>query len=190
VRRFLVPTLVAVSLSGLLVACGDDGSSGPESGLDGDTAEQSPVPSPYRDPTPVIEAINEEVGGPNGQTRVTDIGIYEGYAVFEAQDPDMPRNLDRYYFDGEFDPPDPVMTSASGPDETELFSVGEVNWPAIPGLMETALAEVDVEGAMATNALVFRISGEITIQISVTGTRNSGTLRADAQGNVTEVLLS
>jgi hypothetical protein len=180
--------VVAILPVALLGACGDDGSSGPQSGLDGDQ-EQSTVPSPYRDPTPVIEALNEEVGGPGGQTRVTDANIYEGYAIFDAQDPDEPTHLDSYYTDGEFDPPQPIMTSASGPDETALFSVGEVNWSGIPDLMETALEEVDVEDGTATSASVFRISGEITIQISVTGTRNSGTLRADATGKVTEIFL-
>jgi hypothetical protein len=187
VPRLLIG-LVAISVA-VLAGCGDDGSSGPESGLE-NTGVQAATPSPYGDPTPVIDALNEEVGGPNGQTRITDAGIYEGYAIFEAQDPDQPRNLDRYYYDGEFDPPDPVMVSSTDTPETELFSVSEVNWATIPELMDTALAEIDVEGGMANNAQIFRISGAITIQISVTGTRMSGTLRADAQGNVTDVFLN
>ena len=187
--RKLLTALVVLPVA-LLAACGDDGSSGPESGLD-DTEQQALTPSPYRDPTPVIDALNEEVGGPNGQTRVTSAGIYEGYAVFDAQDPENPTHLDSYYTDGEFDPPRPIMTPSSGPDETELFSVGEVNWAAIPDLMDTALTEIDVEGAEANSAQVFKLSpDQIIIQISVTGTRNSGTLRADAQGEVIEVFLS
>lgn len=187
-RKKLLLLVLAVATVAL-VGCGNDDSSEPGSAFDR-TDDQPAVPSLSRDPTPVIEALNEEVGGPNGQTRVTDAGIYQGYAVFTAQDPDMPRNLDIYYYDGEFDPPDPVMVSATDTPETELFSVGEVNWPAIPGLVQTALDELDLEGGEVTNVSVFRISGVITIQIPVTGTRMSGTLRADAQGNVTEITVN
>lgn len=186
--RKLLTLLLAVGAVAL-VACGGGDSTESGSAFDR-TGDQPDVPSLSRDPTPIIEALNEEVGGPNGQTRVTDVGIYQGYAIFTAQDPNMPRNLDRYYYDGEFDPPEPVMLSSTDTPETELFSVDEVNWAAIPDLVETALAEVDVEGGEVTNASVFRISGVITIQIPVTGTRMSGTLRADAQGNVTEVTVN
>jgi hypothetical protein len=186
-----VRTMLALAAAAAvaLVACGGDSSDAPDSAF-ARTGEQPDVPSLSRDPTPVIEALNAEVGGPNGQTRVTDVGIYPGYAVFTAQDPDTPRNLDRYYYDGEFDPPEPVMISATDTPETELFSVGEVNWAAIPGLVQTALDELNLEGGEVTYVGVFRISGVITIQIPVTGTRMSGTLRADAQGNVTEITVN
>jgi hypothetical protein len=184
-----MPARMAAATVVLLAACGGDGSDGPDSALER-TGEARVVPSPTRDPTPVIEALNAEVGGPAGQTRITDAGIYPGYAVFTAQDPDRPRNLDRYYYDGEFDPPEPVMVSATDTPETELFSVEAVNWAAIPGLVQTALDELDLEGGEVTYASVFRISGVITIQIPVTGTRMSGTLRADAQGNVTEITVN
>jgi hypothetical protein len=185
VRNVTTVLLAAVAAGALAPACGDDGSS-PTSGLDQESRPNT-VPSPDQDPTPVIEALNEELGGPNGQTRVTSAGIYRGYAIFEAQDPQRPRNLDRYYYDGEFDAPDPIHTSASDTVETELFSVGDVNWAAIPDLVQIALDELALEGGTADYATVFRIGEEITIQIPVQGTRMSGYLRATAAGEVIEV---
>ncbi|HRE01312.1 MAG TPA: hypothetical protein PLV68_08420, partial [Ilumatobacteraceae bacterium] len=71
-----------------------------------------------------------------------------------------------------------------------LFSDNEVNWAAIPGLREAALAQIPIEGAEVTHVIVQRnlpFTDQVVIRVYVNGTRSSGYLEADAQGNVTKV---
>ncbi len=122
--------------------------------------------------------------------RILQAIIYPGYAFAQVQDPSIPANVDEYQWRDTLDSPAPVTLTGDGDLEANLFSDTDVNWAAIPALVEAALAQIPIEGAEVTHVIVQRdlpFSDAVQIRVFVTGTRGSGYLDADAQGNVLSV---
>ncbi len=116
--------------------------------------------------------------------------IYPGYAFAQVQDPSIPVNVDEYQWRGTLGEPAPVTLTGDGDLEANLFSDTEVNWAAIPALVDAALAQIPIEGAEVTHVFVQRdlpFSDAVQIRVFVNGTRGSGYLDADAQGNILAV---
>lgn len=83
-----------------------------------------------------------------------------------------------------------MTLTGDGDLEANLFSDTEVNWAVIPTLVETALAQIPIEGAEVSHISVQRnlpFSDAVQIRVFVNGTRTSGYLDADAQGTVINV---
>jgi hypothetical protein len=126
-----------------------------------------------------------------GPIVVTSFDLYDHYAIFEAQDPDKPENLDRYtYRDGVLEDSEPVHVDQSLLDDlpNRLFSLSDVNWAAISTLSETALAQLQIEDAEVNHLGVDRgfDGGGVQLSLSVSGPRRSGSVEATADGTVTE----
>jgi hypothetical protein len=122
--------------------------------------------------------------------RILSMGIYPDFAVAEVQDPNIPANVDEYKWRGAVESPTPVRLSGLEDVDTSLFSDTDVNWAVIPGLVEVALAQIPIEGAEVTHIIVTRnipFSDDVRIRVYVNGTRSSGSVSADVQGNVIEV---
>jgi hypothetical protein len=123
--------------------------------------------------------------------RILSANLYGEYVIVQVQDPNISANVDQYMWrNGTVGTPDPVTLTGDGDLESNLFSDTEVNWAAIPGLVATALAQIPIEGATVTHINVERnlpFSADVQIRVFVDGTRGSGFLDADAQGNVLEV---
>lgn len=123
--------------------------------------------------------------------RILSANLYGEYVIVQVQDPNIPANVDQYMWrNGTVGAPEPVTLMGDGDLEANLFSDSEVNWAAIPGLVATALAQIPIEGATVTHINVERnlpFSADVQIRVFVDGTRGSGFLDADAQGNVLEV---
>jgi len=133
-----------------------------------------------------------EIGAARGAAplRILQAIIYPGYAFAQVQDPSIPVNIDEYQWRDTLGSPAPVTLTGDGDLEANLFSDTEVNWAAIPTLVATALAQIPIEGAEVTHIFVQRnlpFTDTIQIRVFVTGTRGSGYLDADAQGNVLAV---
>ena len=133
-----------------------------------------------------------EIGVARGAAplRILQAIIYPGYAFAQVQDPSIPVNIDEYQWRDTLGSPAPVSLTGDGDLEANLFSDTEVNWAAIPALVEAALAQIPIEGAEVTHVFVQRnlpFTDTIQIRVFVTGTRSSGYLDADAQGNVLAV---
>ncbi|MGB8861877.1 MAG: hypothetical protein WCC60_21655, partial [Ilumatobacteraceae bacterium] len=122
--------------------------------------------------------------------RILSANLYVEYAFLQVQDPNIPVNVDEYQWRGTVGSPAPVTLTGDGDLESNLFSDTEVNWAAIPGLVEAALAQIPIEGANVSHVSISRnlpFSPDIQIRVFVDGTRGSGYLDADAQGNVLAV---
>jgi hypothetical protein len=122
--------------------------------------------------------------------RILQALFYPEYAFAQVQDPSIPVNVDEYQWRGTVGPPAPVTLTGDGDLESNLFSDTEVNWAAIPALVEAALAQIPIEGATVSHISVQRnlpFTADIQIRVFVDGTRGSGYLDADAQGNVLQV---
>ena len=152
---------------------------------------------------PVVEEINlftgtqaadviAEIGVARAAAplRILEAIIYPGYAFAQVQDPAIPANVDEFQWRGTLSAPAPVRLTGDGELEPNLFSDTEVNWAAIPALVEAALAQIPIEGAEVTHVIVHRnlpFTDTIQMRVFVNGTRGSGYLDADAQGNVLAV---
>lgn len=122
--------------------------------------------------------------------RILQALIYPEYAFAQVQDPSIPVNVDEYSWRGTLGTPAPVTLMGDGDLEANLFSDTEVNWAAIPVLVDTALAQIAIEGAEVTHISIQRnlpFTDTVQIRVFVNGTRGSGYLDADAQGNVIAV---
>jgi len=122
--------------------------------------------------------------------RILQAIIYPGYAFAQVQDPSIPVNVDEYQWRDTLGSPAPVTLTGDGDLEANLFSDTEVNWAAIPALVDAALAQIPIEGAEVTHVSIQRnlpFTDTIQIRVFVSGTRGSGYLDADAQGNVLAV---
>ena len=123
--------------------------------------------------------------------RILSANLYGEYVILQVQDPTKPANVDQYMWrNGSVGTPDPVTLTGDGDLESNLFSDSEVNWAAIPGLVAAALAQIPIEGANVSHINIERnlpFTADIKIRVFVDGTRGSGFLDADAQGNILEV---
>ena len=123
--------------------------------------------------------------------RILEANLYTTYLIADVQDPGTPVNVDEFTLrNGTVGPSDPVTITGDGDLESNLFSDSDVNWNSIPGLVGAALAQIPVEGAKVTHVHVARnlpFSPDVQIRIFVDGTRGSGYLDADAQGNIIKV---
>jgi len=133
-----------------------------------------------------------EIGVARGAAplRILQAIVYPGYAFAQVQDPSIPANVDEYQWRDTLGSPAPVTLTGDGDLEANLFSDTEVNWAAIPALVEAALAQIPIEGAEVTHVIVQRnlpFTDTVQIRVFVNGTRGSGYLDADAQGNVLAV---
>ena len=123
--------------------------------------------------------------------RILEANLYTTYLIADVQDPGTPANVDEFILrNGTVGPSAPVDITGGGDLESNLFSDSDVNWNAIPGLVGAALTQIPIEGAKVTHVHVARnlpFSPDIQIRVFVDGTRGSGYLDADAQGNITKV---
>ncbi|HRB04697.1 MAG TPA: hypothetical protein PLP26_15095 [Ilumatobacteraceae bacterium] len=122
--------------------------------------------------------------------RILQAIIYPGYAFAQVQDPSIPANVDEYQWRDTLGSPSPVTLMGDGDLEANLFSDTDVNWTAIPALVDAALAQIPIEGAEVTHVFVQRnlpFTDIVQIRVFVNGTRGSGYLDADAQGNILAV---
>lgn len=137
----------------------------------------------------VISAIAAARGA--SPLRILEANLYPTYAFAQVQDPNTPANVDEFdWRDGKVAPPAPVQLTGDGDLESNLFSDSEVNWAAVPGLVGAALAQIPIEGAQVTHVHIARnlpFSADVQIRVFVDGTRKSGYLDADAQGNIIAV---
>lgn len=137
------------------------------------------------------QAVVDEITRELGPILVTSFDLYDHYAIFEAQDPRKPENLDRYtYRDGVLEDSEPVHVDQSLLDDlpNRLFALSEVNWAAISTLSETALVQLQIEDADVNHLGVDRgfDGGAVQLSLSVSGPRRSGSVEATADGTVTE----
>jgi hypothetical protein len=167
---------------------------------DGDPEVQSTretlVPQPgnfLTDPGAAQDAI-DAITADLGPVLVTSVDLYDQYVIFEAQDPTEPENLDSYTFrDGELAPPDPVHVNNSilADLPNRLFSFADVNWGAVAGLAQTAVAELQIEDGVVSHLGAGRGSGggDVRLSLSVSGPRRSGSVEATADGAVVSAQL-
>jgi len=123
--------------------------------------------------------------------RMLTIAIYPTYSFAQVQDPTIPANVDEFpWRDGSVGVSSPVQLIGEGDLEANLYSDTEVNWAAIPGLIEASAAALAIEGGEVTHVIVERnlpFTADVVIRVYVNGPRNSGFVEADAQGNITAV---
>lgn len=175
--------LVAALLLPLLVvavsACGSPGS-GPA-----DDPAPTPVFDALADPGAIPGLAREHLGE---QVTVRRVSLNENGFSMEVRDPAKPANIDRYRsYRGTWDS-DPVSVSDIESFDETTFGIGAVNWKAIPGLQEQALAGLDLEDETSTSVSVDRIAGDPPrIYINVSGSRGSGSLIADGQGRNVQI---
>jgi hypothetical protein len=137
-----------------------------------------------------IDAITAELGA----VMVRSFDLYDHYAIFEAQDPTIPENLDSYTFrDGELEKPDPIHVTNSDLEAlpNQLFSLADVRWDIVAQLSQTAVAQLGIEDGVVNHMGVDRSydTFELRLSLSVTGPRRSGSLEATADGTVLEAEL-
>jgi len=122
--------------------------------------------------------------------QLTSIGLYDTYAIFTARDRDAPGHVDRYVWrDGAVDDGEPerIARDRVGP---AAFRAGEVRLARVPALVARAL-QVPIELPEVCCVLISRqvpFRRDIMMTASVTGSRESATVLADARGRVVRIL--
>ena len=137
------------------------------------------------------QAAVDEITRELGPILVTSFDLYDHYAIFEAQDPAKPENLDRYtYRNGVLEGSEPVHVDQSLLDDlpNRLFALSEVSWGAVSTLSASALTQLQIEDAEVNHLGVDRgfDGGAVRLSLSVSGPRRSGGVEATADGTVTE----
>jgi hypothetical protein len=128
-----------------------------------------------------------------GKRMALSFNMNVGGASLQVQDPAKPENVDQYnYRDGALSAPIPVRLHLFGGKlEDGLFDLDAVAIEKLPELARAAMEKIPLEGGRVSGARVGRDTmsfqdGKVYIRVDVEGTRKSGTLKADAEGNVVE----
>ncbi len=137
-----------------------------------------------------IDAITAELG----PIVVRSFDLYDTYAIFDAQDPTIPENIDSYTFrDGELEGPEPVHVTNSDLEElpNEVFTLADVSWYVVAGLSQAAVTQLGIEDGVANHMGVSRTydTHELRLSLSISGPRRDGSLEAAADGTVLETEL-
>jgi len=127
----------------------------------------------------VVGAFEDEIGSP---LRVTEILVYPDYAFVEAQDPDVPTNIDRYQWrSGDVDDGDAQPNQDDL--ETALFSADEVNYDLIANIADQAPTALGIPDGETSYIIITRGNfgdGPVVVRYYVNSERDSGYLEADA----------
>ena len=203
--RRLVPVLVlAVVFAAMGSACSvstdtqqgtndldpseERGPGDPELQTTGPTLPDSPG-NLLTDPGAAQAAI-DEITAELGPVNVRTFDMYDHYAIFEVQDPNIPENLDTYtYRDGQLEkPPEPIHVTNRDLEELpqRVFLLSEVRWDVVANLSQTAVTQLGIEDGVVTHMGVDRAYDtlELQLSLSVNGPRRSGYLDATADGTV------
>ncbi|HEX8802785.1 MAG TPA: hypothetical protein VF743_01290, partial [Acidimicrobiales bacterium] len=141
-----------------------------------------------------IGALYEAIG--TDEARATDVTLYPGYVIVEAQDPDAADHIDRYTWrDGDVGDPEPVhLTGPQADVELRLFALSAVPWRDLAELAARAEDRLEtaeptrVEEPHAGYVVVRRSTGgddrPLTISVYVEGPRRSGYVEFSPQGEV------
>lgn len=137
------------------------------------------------------QTFKEKIGKP---FRVFEIEITPEGITLQTQDPNNPRNLDLYkYAAGFVVGPTPVQVSATqhGNLEQTTFPFDEINFAAVPQIVQEALEHAEIESGRVIKMTFDRAydmekvkpnSGNARWLIEVEGTREKAIARADPNG--------
>lgn len=138
-----------------------------------------------------LGAVGDRLGIDPGQIELKILSITptSELVVLEAQDPQVPQNLDRYVVHGdEIDSVEPIQVSATEDVDAVTFPAARVAFDRIEDIVDTALAEFDSEGAHVSSMNVSQwAEGQIVFQLSLESPRATGSARFDAEGQLIEV---
>jgi hypothetical protein len=146
------------------------------------------------DPGAAPAAI-DEITAELGPVNVRSFDLYDRYAIFEVQDPNIPENLDTYtYRDGKLEEPEPIHVKNRDLEELpqRVFVLSDIRWELVPGLAQTAITQLGIEDGVVNHMGVDRTYDEtrqLRLSLSVSGPRRSGYLDATADGTVIEAKL-
>ena len=137
---------------------------------------------------PIIDEVAVAVGADPFQT--WQVVVYPEYMFVQAQDPAIPANIDEYQWRGTLSEPTPVRLTGTEDFDAGLYPSDEVDWSAIPALVEQAVATLGIEEGAATHVIVQRplpFSPDTRMRVFVTGPRGDGYVDADASGTIYSV---
>lgn len=146
-----------------------------------------------------VTEIKNKIGKP---FKVTEIMIEQNQLRIHAQDPNNLQNLDEYkYIAGFISGPTPVKLNALNDNlEKSSFPIDEINFAAIPQMIEDALKQTAVEGGKVSKltfqrgfAIVENDAGSLGSarwSIEIVGTRENASAYANPKGKITGVNLS
>jgi len=141
--------------------------------------------------TPAIRTLQFMIQFPAGSA---------SYASLQSQDPANPANVDeRDWRNGVVGDPAPVRLTGTGALEPNLFSLDEINWSAIAGVVPTAPAAVEAKvGALSNGRGVTHLiaqrdlpfSDHVVVRVYVDGGdhRLGGYVQYLADGSVDKVV--
>ena len=123
-------------------------------------------------------------------TQFQDLVLYPHYAFATAQNPTLLDHFDSYgWRGGTVSAPTPERNDAEAANF--LFSIDQVNWPALSALISGAVTLTEVEEGVVTHASIsrntFGSNTGIVIRVYVTGPRSSAFIEADANGTVINI---
>ena len=158
------------------------------------TETMLPAPGNFLLDAGVAQQVIDDITDELGPVMVRSIDIYDQYAIFDAQDPTIPENIDTYtYRDGKLEDPEPVHVTNRDLEELPMrvFLLSDVRWDLVAQLSQTAISQLGIEDAIVNHMGVDRTHDtlELRLSLSVTGPRRSGSLEATADGTVLEAQL-
>jgi hypothetical protein len=137
----------------------------------------------------VVAPILDEVAVARGADplRVLKTLVYPEYLFIQVQDPSIPENVDEYRWRGGLAEPDPVRLFPGTDLAVALYSTDEVDWSAIPALVEAAPEAVGIADGEVSHVIVERplpFSPDVRMRVFVTSARSNGYADADADGEI------
>jgi len=145
----------------------------------------------FEDPKPAIDGLKAKVGG--SPVKALHLWVYPGYIKMQAQDPNKKENVDEYRFNGSVEDPTPVRLLGK-PDqaklEKNLFSLDDVDFSKLPGLIADAKTRLPYDGAVVSHVIIQRVlplHQDVRFRVYVRGPRRSGSVEYNLTGEVTKV---
>jgi hypothetical protein len=151
-----------------------------------------PIPATYLSGPAALsamEAVAAEVGGDPFQA--IEVVLYPEYVITQVQDPTEPTFIDRVVWRNQsVASRDPVQVPSTTDLAALRFTLADVNWDAIDGLVEAALVQTEVVDGQVSHIIIQRplpFAADVRFRVFVVGPRTSGYLDAAADGNILAV---
>lgn len=139
-----------------------------------------------------IATLIGEIAVANGTEpiRILSVLVYPEYLTAQVRGPGAEESIVEYRWAGQLEPAVPPQVLPSDDLAAGLFGSDEVDWSAIPALVEAAPGAVTIVGGVVTHLDVERslpFSADVRIRVFVSGPGGDGFVDGDAMGSMISI---
>jgi hypothetical protein len=146
----------------------------------------------FLDASPIPTKFTAKVGAP---VKVLEMVVYPGWVKCQAQDPKNHEHVDEFELrNGSVGPGAPVKFVGKPPTAKDLdtvtFDIGTIDFAQVPKMVKDAPVQLKLEDGKTTHMILKRgvpFNNDVRWRVYVSGSRGSGSVEYDPQGNMKKV---